>query len=104
MRRIVGQTAKPKLLRQLCWLVVQSISDVERLAYLRASTVGESYLVDVGLIFNDHVSIKDAARISQNLKKKLEEREDIAVAMVCLVDADNVPVTTSQEAMIALTP
>ena len=102
--QIIGQTAKPKWLRQLCWLVVQNIGDVARPAYLRASSFGESYLVDIGLIFNDDVNIKEAAKISQNLKKKLEGREDIAVAMVCLVDSDNIPVATPQEAMIALTP
>lgn len=84
VKSLVGQTAPPDFLQKLTYLCWNHHADVKKIDTVRAYTFGGHYFVEVDIVLQGEMQLKDAHDIGENLQNKLELLPEVERAFVHL--------------------
>ena len=81
---LTGHTAQPEFLKKLTWISVNHHEKIQKIDTVRAFHFGSNFLVEVDIVLDEELNLKEAHDIGESLQQKLERLSDVERAFVHL--------------------
>uniref|UniRef100_A0A7S0YIJ4 Cation efflux protein cytoplasmic domain-containing protein n=1 Tax=Polytomella parva TaxID=51329 RepID=A0A7S0YIJ4_9CHLO len=92
VRNLVGVSASPEYLQKLTYLALHHDPAIRQLDTVRAYSIGDRWLVEMDIVLDAEMPLKDAHTVGESLQIKLEKLPEVARAFVHLdVDSTHAP-------------
>lgn len=79
---LIGQTASPDFLKKLTFIAMNHHRDVSQVDTVRAYHFGQNFLVEVHVVLDPNMTLRDVHDIEESLQKKLEKLDEVERAFV----------------------
>ncbi|XP_060073739.1 uncharacterized protein LOC132553505 [Ylistrum balloti] len=77
VRIITGLTAKPEFLSKIIWICLNHHRDIRYVTSVKAVHSGYTFVVEVGILLPEDMSLKAAHKIGESLEKVLENTQHV---------------------------
>ncbi|OWF36644.1 Metal tolerance protein 5 [Mizuhopecten yessoensis] len=77
VRIITGLTAKPEFLSKIIWICLNHHRDIRYVTSVKAVHSGYTFVVEVGILLPEDMSLKAAHTIGESLEKELEKTQHV---------------------------
>ena len=84
IRHLAGHTAEPELLNKLTWMALNHSKEIKGIETVRAYHFGTNFLVEIHLVLQEDMDLKNAHNIGETLQQKIEKFPDVERAFVHL--------------------
>ncbi|XP_062510406.1 uncharacterized protein LOC134186449 [Corticium candelabrum] len=79
---LIGQTASPDFLKKLTFIAVNHHRDVSQVDTVKAYHFGQNFLVEVHVVLDPNMSLREVHNIEESLQQKLEKLDEVERAFV----------------------
>ena len=84
VKKLVGQSAPPEVLSKLTYLAYNYHPKVLKIDTVQAFYIGQNLFVEIDVVLDEDMKLKEAHDIGEGLQKKIEEQEDVERAYIHL--------------------